>query len=347
MVRNLEDVLGKNILRDVFRLRGSAETEAEVPPGNAKRIDLWFVPAKDTLAPGAPEFTGILAAMIAEPAAIELWSDPPGVDDFHVSSAKREVWRETLQLRDKRPWPRPMLWHVCAGKPERVLKNFDYVSAEIPGWYRPYTRELRVQVLVISELPKTRSTLLFRLLGRGRVRRDALHELRALPNDAWEKQLALPWLVQLGLEVPVDRLVTPEDKEFVMDIQVWFQDFCEQQKRIGREQAQLEVEARLAEERRLLEALRAEERRQLEALRAEERRQLEALRAEERRDAELKQLVHQFERRVGRRLTGDERDVLAACVKTQGSEYIADLVLDLSGPELAAWLEKNGVARND
>jgi hypothetical protein len=310
MLRNLEDVLGKNILREVFQLRGSAETEAEVPPGNAKRIDLWFVPTNEELASDAPEFTGILAAITAEPAAVELWSDPLNVDDFHAGSAKREVWREILQLRDKRPWPRPMLWHVCAGKPEQVLKKFDYVPAEISGWYRPYTRELRVQILVIGELPKSRSTLLFRLLGRGRVRRDALRELRALPNDAWEKQLAHTWLVRLGLEVPMDRSMTPEDREFVMDIRAWY----EEHNRKLRDEFMREVEAEL--ETRL-------------------------------RQAEVNQLAHLFERRIGRRLAVDERDVLTACVKTYGSEHIMDLALDLSGAELAAWLEKNGVARND
>ncbi len=43
-MRNPGDTFGKNLMRDVFELRGLAETEAEVPPGNAKRIDVWFVP---------------------------------------------------------------------------------------------------------------------------------------------------------------------------------------------------------------------------------------------------------------------------------------------------------------
>jgi hypothetical protein len=62
---------------------------------------------------------------------------------------------------------------------------------------------------------------------------------------------------------------------------------------------------------------------------------------------ELNPLTRQFERRIGRPLSSDERDALAVRVKAQGSTQLADLVLDLSGPELAAWLEKNGVAKND
>ena len=38
------DQLGKNVLRDFFVLVGAAETEVEVPAGNAQRINLWHVP---------------------------------------------------------------------------------------------------------------------------------------------------------------------------------------------------------------------------------------------------------------------------------------------------------------
>ena len=318
MWRNLDDLLGKNILRDVFQLRGSAETEAEVPPGHAKRFDLWFVPELDKLALGLPTFTDLLEQMTAEPGAFELWSGPPSVDDFHGALAKRENLREVLELRDKRPWPRPMLWHVCAGKPEKVFDAFGYALGDFPGSYRPHRPGLRVQVVVLNELAQTRSTLLLRLLGRGRVRREALREVRVLPEDAWEKQLAHPWLVRVGFEMPLDRLVASEDRELVMDIQAWYKNFIETHDREVKAQAWSEFEPQIAEGRR-----------------------------EGRREALIDHLTHQFQRRVGRSLSADERETLTACVKKYGAEHLADLVLDLSGPELAAWLETNGVARND
>lgn len=316
MLRNVDDALGKNVLRDTLGLRGLAQTEAEVPPGNAKRIDIWFVPdfREST---GWPDFTGILAEMTAEPSTIELWSEALSEDDFHTANVKRDLWRETLEQRDKRSWPRPMLWHVCAGKPETVLAEHGFEPTDIPGWYRPRHRGWRVNIVVIGELPVTRSTLLLRLLGRGRVRRDALRELRALPVDAWEKQLAQPWLLRLGLVVPLEQPVLPEDKELVVDIQAWYREFLDTHAR--------EVEARVL--------------RDIEAQRAEERRQLEAQRAEERRMAEINQLIRQFEHRLGRRLATDERAVLNARVETLGSAHVADLVLDLSTPDLAAWLK--------
>jgi hypothetical protein len=306
MPRTIEDILGKNVLRDLFQLRGLAEIEAEVPPGEATRLDVWFVPEQEKLAQDIPYFTGVMAEITVEPAAVELWSATPRVDHFFAGLVKRELWRDILQKRDKRPWSRPMCWHICAGKPRRMLDEFGYEPTEISGWYRPHRPGLRVQIVVIRELSKTRDTILLRLLGRGRVRRDALREFRALPKDAWEKQVASNWLVKVGLEVPVDSVMSQDDREFVMDTKDYVKTL--------KEQAFREFEPRLVEERT---------------------------------QGGLTPLTRQFERRIGRPLSADERDALAVRIKAQGSAQLADLVLDLSGPELAAWLEKNGVTKND
>jgi hypothetical protein len=113
-----------------------------------------------------------------------------------------------------------------------------------------------------------------------------------------------------------------------MDIQAWYKEHNQKLRDEFRNEFMLEFEARLADERRLLEAQRADERRLLEAQRADERRQ-----------AEINQLVHLFEHRLGRRFTTDERGVLTSRVETHGSAHVADLVLDLSAPELAIWLK--------
>lgn len=318
MPRTIEDILGKNVLRDLFQLRGSAEIEAEVPPGEATRLDLWFVPEPEKVALDIPYFTGVMAKITAEPAAVELWSASPRVDHFFAGLVKRELWRDILRKRDKRPWSRPMLWHICAGKPEKVLDEFGHEPTEIPGWYRPHRPGLRVQIVVICELSKTRDTILLRLLGRGQVRRNALREFRALPKDAWEKQVASDWLVKVGLEVTVDSVMSQDDREFVMDIK----DYVKNHDREVEERVTRRVEKRVL-------------------------RSVEPRLVEERTRGELNPLARQFERRIGRPLSADERDALAVRIKKQGSAPLADLVLDLSGPELAAWLEKNGVAKND
>ncbi len=58
---------------------------------------------------------------------------------------------------------------------------------------------------------------------------------------------------------------------------------------------------------------------------------------------QLQPLAHQFERRLGRSLTPEERSMLTLRIREQGAERVGDVVLDLSGEDLADWLAaKNG-----
>ena len=60
--------------------------------------------------------------------------------------------------------------------------------------------------------------------------------------------------------------------------------------------------------------------------------------AEERREVALSMLLHQFERKLKRELTDEERATVLARLLAQGAEPLSDLVLDLDGAQLAAWL---------
>jgi len=79
---------------------------------------------------------------------------------------------------------------------------------------------LYTRLVVVSELPVTRDTLLMRLLGAGSVLKHAITELQALPAEAPERRLALPVLLRLRLTVPIDPAQqTSEDQEFLMNTQ--------------------------------------------------------------------------------------------------------------------------------
>jgi hypothetical protein len=71
--------------------------------------------------------------------------------------------------------------------------------------------------VVLSELPRTRDTLLVRLMGAGTTLKRALADLRALPPDAPERRLALPILLRLRLDIPADPAKqSKSDREFLM-----------------------------------------------------------------------------------------------------------------------------------
>src|SRR4051812_6166330 len=93
------DQLGKTILRDFFGLSGAVETEAEVPAGDAQRIDIWHVP--DPVLLGAhPEIEpGPLRSMMVEPGIVEIFSAALDAPDFHSCMRKRYHWHHMLELR--------------------------------------------------------------------------------------------------------------------------------------------------------------------------------------------------------------------------------------------------------
>ena len=77
-----------------------------------------------------------------------------------------------------------------------------------------------MRLVVVSELPRHRTTLALRLLGAGRVLRDAIGELLALPADSPLRRDVLPVVLRLRFEVPEQPdQRTPEDKDFLMDTQ--------------------------------------------------------------------------------------------------------------------------------
>jgi hypothetical protein len=113
------------------------------------------------------------------------------------------------------------------------------VYEAVPGLY--------LRVVVLAELPRTRSTLLLRLLGAGRVLVGALEELDALPGDAWERSIATPILVQFG-RATLGKPQTNEEDDVSTAIQTWFEDYQQELRdeglRAGRDEGRAEEAAR-------------------------------------------------------------------------------------------------------
>jgi hypothetical protein len=242
-MRSRFDHLGKNVLRDFFVLLGSVETEAEVPVGDSQRIDLWFVPAPARQGVQS-NASGVLKEMVSEPAMVELFIGTLGEPELDGCLRKRHQWRHALELREKKKWRQPRLWVLCAVRPDRVLEDFGFREASTgpPGHYDLEAPGWRIHILVAAELPRTRETILLRLMGPKRARIEAIRDLIALPDGAWEKSLALPWLTRLHFEVPVDPS-EPMDEEMslIMETREWFEQYKKQVRDEGRDEGRVGI----------------------------------------------------------------------------------------------------------
>jgi len=117
--------------------------------------------------------------------------------------------------------PFPGLVVIGPGVPTTVLDAFGCRPTE-PGIYRSVWG-LALRVVVLAELPRTRAPLLLRLLGKGKLLRAALADLAELPEDAWERGVAMPLLVHFQL-VASESPPTEED-DVSAEIQAWFKDY--------------------------------------------------------------------------------------------------------------------------
>lgn len=210
------DQFGKQMVGTALAPGGPVQTDAEVVPTDARRIDVWFMP--DPVR-GAPRTDlGLLGRIADGHRTFELFHRTPDGDGLAACVIKHGNFRHALSLRDPPPLV-PVQYVISSGRPDGGIEGLCFRPAPGgPAGIYDGPALLWTRLVVVSELSVERDTLLLRLLGSGRVLKQAIAELKALPHDAPERTLALPILVQLRVEVPRDPTKqTSEDQEFMMN----------------------------------------------------------------------------------------------------------------------------------
>ncbi len=169
------------------RLSGLVETDAEAS-AEPRRIDLYSEPGRDPRPtpqlprPARPHHRRAQHARV-----------------LPQHAQRRRARRLRRQARPVPPSPRPPqasrrrsrpYGSSPRGVPTAVSRAYAFAAPEAgpPGIYDAPAL-LWTRLVVISELPVVRNTLLLRLLGAGRVLTQAIAQLKALPADAPERRL--------------------------------------------------------------------------------------------------------------------------------------------------------------
>ena len=137
-MRNRDDLFIKAILAMALSRAGKAETEVEVVPAGAQRIDVYSVP--DPALAGELAEMGMLGELGAEPAIFEPFSDTPGMREMRACFRKQLVWHHELERRARaaagdltdddreppRPVPFPGVVVLSPGRPQTVLDAYRF-----------------------------------------------------------------------------------------------------------------------------------------------------------------------------------------------------------------------------
>ena len=119
------------------------------------------------------------------------------------------------------PLIEPFLWLIAAAVSARMMRKLEVKPA--PGWppgVHFFGDDLfRVGIVVASELPRDRSTLLVRIMAAGPALPEAIADLAALPVDAHERAVAEGILVHLQRALGKKPSRAPEEEEFIVSMQ--------------------------------------------------------------------------------------------------------------------------------
>jgi len=235
MSRTPFDTYAKDILQALLSAHGVVESDARIS-AESQLADLRFV--RDDARPPPPtrDFLtdGLEPKMLYEFAHV-----PPDVATVVSWTHKRDGWflelrREARRRKEPLPLLPPVLCVLSAGDPVEVRRAYGMRAVvRMRGCFVGAPADT-LRLVVLSRLPKTRTTLLARTMSAGATLREALKELAALPPDAPERTLAGPRIVRLRVELQRDP--SPEAQETLMQTQKIYEDLMQRQLDRGVEQ---------------------------------------------------------------------------------------------------------------
>jgi hypothetical protein len=208
------DQMSKQYLEEFLAPFGTVQRQYEVP-GEAKFVDVWFIPAAQTEIPTAE--MGILGRMAGGMCLLEPYRSPPTRNEIR-STLMKLIWVQEDEQRkaklDGDPLSEdelPKLWILATSVSKPLLQDCEVKlkSTWVPGVYF-MAEVLKTAIVAIDELPETQETLWVRILGRDETQERAIREVLALPSEHPKRsdvlRLLASWKVRMDLGELMDFL---------------------------------------------------------------------------------------------------------------------------------------------
>jgi hypothetical protein len=243
MTQAPHDQLAKQYLQEFLTPLGWVERQYEVP-GEAKFVDVWFVPTapsaaaqdvirSDVIRPDSirPDSIrsdsirsdairselGLLGRMTQVKCLLEPYRNAPSRSEVRTSLLKLLWIQSDEQRKADSLIPEselPRLWVLAATASKPLLQDAQGVIRAdwMPGVYF-MADLLKSGIVVIDELPETPDTLWIRVLGRDATQARAIREVLALPESEPKRLTVLRLLASWKVTMNLDELTDFVERE--------------------------------------------------------------------------------------------------------------------------------------
>jgi hypothetical protein len=250
MTRFIHDQFAKQYLTELLISYGQIEMSKDIT-SEVRQIDVLFTPASPF--PDGIESLGLLGRMaknssytIFEPfrnavSKSEIRSCIGKLFDIHAD-LERQTKRNNTRINEEEL---PYLWIFTPTASADILESFNFTLDE-ENWGKGIYflgKALKTVLIVIHQLPTTPETLFLRVLGRGKVQRQAVEELEELSENSPFLtniiQLVHDLIAVLSARQEKEHDIDQDDQELIMKLSEMYQQQLAEIKKQEREEGVL------------------------------------------------------------------------------------------------------------
>ena len=251
MTRFIHDQFTKQYLTELFTPYGQVDTSKDIT-SEVRQVDVLFTPASPS--PDNIETLGMLGKMgiyatsaIFEPfhnavSKSEIRSCMGKLFDIHAD-LERQAKRNNTRINETQL---PYLWILTPTASPDILESFN-VTVDEKNWSQGVYflgKGLKTVIVTIHQLPNTAETLFLRVLGRGKVQKQAVEELEKLSKNSpflnKTIQLVYELIAVLSARQSKEQDIDQDDQELIMKLSEIYQQQLEEIKQEGRQEGRQE-----------------------------------------------------------------------------------------------------------
>ena len=250
MTRFIHDEFAKQYLTELLTPYGEVETSKDIT-SEARQIDVLFTP--NSPSPDRIESLGLLGKMAtyASYTLCEPFRNAVSISEIRscinklfdiVADIERQGKRNNARINEEQL---PYLWIFTPTASLNILSGFN-ASLDQNQWGEGVYflgKSFKTAIIVIHQLPSTPETLFLRILGRGKVQRQAVEELEALLANSSSLsnvvQLVHDLIAILSARQQQQQDIDQDDRELIMKLSQIYQEQLEEIKKQERQEGEL------------------------------------------------------------------------------------------------------------